>query len=152
MRTLAALSAVRAPHAERRAVGGDVGAGLGELVAAPPSSVSGRAPTIVTSPPAAAAAAANVPVSMRSGMTACVAPCSFDTPSIVMRSEPAPVMRAPIAPQARGEIDDLGLARGVLEHGDAVGERRGHHQVLGAGDGDHVEHESRAGEARRRAR
>ena len=50
------------------------------------------------------------------------------------------------------EVDDLGLARGVLEHGLAVGQRRGHHQVLGAGDGHGVEHQARALQARRRAR
>ena len=51
--------------------------------------------------------------------------------------------------KARGEVDDLRLARRVLQHGRAGGERRRHHQVLGAGDGDEVEHEARAGEPRR---
>ncbi len=40
-----------------------------------------------------------------------------------------------------GEIDHLGLARGVLEHRRALGQRRGHHQVLGAGHGDQVHHQ-----------
>jgi hypothetical protein len=40
--------------------------------------------------------------------------------------------------QAVGEVDHFRLARRVLDHGFAVGQRRRHHQVLGAGDGDHV--------------
>ena len=58
---------------------------------------SGCAPVTVTSPPAAAAAARKVPVSMRSGMIACAAPCSCGTPSIVMRAVPAPLILAPMA-------------------------------------------------------
>jgi hypothetical protein len=37
------------------------------------------------------------------------------------------------------ELLDLGLARAVDEGRAALGERRGHHQVLGAGHGGHVE-------------
>ena len=36
--------------------------------------------------------------------------------------------------QARGEVADLRLARGVGQHGRALGERGGHHQVLGGAD------------------
>ena len=57
----------------------------------------GSAPVIATSPRVAAAAATNVPVSMRSGMIACVAPCKRGTPSMTMRSVPAPEIFAPIA-------------------------------------------------------
>src|ERR1700739_1557625 len=46
------------------------------------------------------------------------------------------------------EIDDLGLASGVLDDGLPVGERGGHHQILRAGDGDGVEHQPRALQAR----
>jgi len=46
-------------------------------------------------------AATNVPVSIRSGMTAWVAPCSRSTPSTTMRSVPAPEIFAPIAPRQR---------------------------------------------------
>ncbi len=35
------------------------------------------------------------------------------------------------AAQAAGKVHDLGLARGVLEHGGALGQRRGHQRVLG---------------------
>jgi len=47
--------------------------------------------------PLAAAATRKVPVSMRSGITRWLAPCSSRTPSITMRSLPAPAIRAPIA-------------------------------------------------------
>ena len=38
--------------------------------------------------------------------------------------------------EAVGEIDDLRLARGVLEHRLALGERRRHHQHMGRADRD----------------
>jgi hypothetical protein len=41
------------------------------------------------------------------------------------------------------EIDDFRLACRILDHRFALGERRGHHQVLGAGDRDRLEHETR---------
>ena len=46
--------------------------------------------------------------------------------------------------QEIGQIDHLRFARGVLEHRLAVGQRRGHHEILGAGDGDGLEHQARA--------
>src|SRR6185312_9893085 len=46
-----------------------------------------------------------------------------------------------------GEVGDLGFARAVLEEGFAVGERGGHEEVFGAGDGDLVEDDVRALEA-----
>jgi hypothetical protein len=49
--------------------------------------------------------------------------------------------------QEVGEIDDLRLARRVLDDRLAFGERRGHQQVLGAGDGDGLEHQARADQA-----
>jgi hypothetical protein len=45
--------------------------------------------------------------------------------------------------QAR-EIRHLGLAGRVLDHGGALGQRRRHHEVLGAGDGDEVGGDARA--------
>jgi hypothetical protein len=45
--------------------------------------------------------------------------------------------------QQLGQVDDLGLLRGVFQHRLAVGQRRGHQQVLGAGDGDHVGDDAR---------
>ncbi len=48
--------------------------------------------------------------------------------------------------QAAREVDDLRLARGVLEDRGAVGKGCRHHQVLGPRDRDHVEDETHAGE------
>ena len=42
--------------------------------------------------------------------------------------------------EAVRQIDDLGLARGVLEHRHPVREAGGHHQILGAGHGHEVHH------------
>ncbi len=72
------------------------------------SSVSGAAPVSRTSPPQAAAATRKVPVSIRSGSTRCCAPCSRSTPSITMRSVPAPRMRAPIAFRQRARSTTSG--------------------------------------------
>ena len=54
--------------------------------------------------------------------------------------------------QEIGQIHHLRLARGVLDDGLPVGERRGHHQVLGAGHRDGIEHQARARAGARRAR
>ena len=53
--------------------------------------------------------------------------------------------------QAAREVDHLGLARRVLEHGAALGQRCRHHQVLGAGHGHDVESRSARREAASRA-
>ncbi len=49
--------------------------------------------------------------------------------------------------QAIGQIHHFRLARGVLQHGHAVSQRRRHHQVLGAGHADDIEEDARALEA-----
>ncbi len=49
--------------------------------------------------------------------------------------------------QEAGQVGDFGLARGILQHGLTVRERGRHQQVLGAGDGDRIEHNLRALEA-----
>jgi len=46
--------------------------------------------------------------------------------------------------QAVRKINDFGLLRGVLDDGGALCQSRRHHDVLGAGDGDHVHHDVRA--------
>ena len=51
----------------------------------------------VKSPPVIAAAMAKVPASIRSEITACVAPCNSSTPSTEMVPVPCPVILAPIA-------------------------------------------------------
>ena len=48
--------------------------------------------------------------------------------------------------EAVGEIDDLRLARGVLEHRLAAGQRRRHHQHMGGADRDLREHVAVAGQ------
>src|SRR5580692_8290378 len=47
-----------------------------------------------------------------------------------------------------GEVDDFELAGSVLEDGFAIGQSGGHEQVFGAGDGDFVEDDFCAAEAR----
>ena len=58
---------------------------------------SGTSPVTVTSPPVIAPATIRVPASMRSGSTRWVVPPSSVTPSISIRSVPAPWIWAPIA-------------------------------------------------------
>ena len=56
---------------------------------------------------------------------------------------PGAVHPGPHGVQQRGEVGDLGLARGVLDDGGALGERRGHHEVLGPRHGDDVRGDAR---------
>ena len=46
--------------------------------------------------------------------------------------------------QAIGEIDHLGLARRILDHGFTLRQAGRHHKVLGAGHGHHVGEQTRA--------
>ena len=57
---------------------------------------AGSTPTRRTSPPAITTAASSVPASMRSPATRCRTPRSMRTPSITIRSLPAPWISAPI--------------------------------------------------------
>ena len=50
--------------------------------------------------------------------------------------------------QHLGQIGNLGLLRGVFQNGFALGQRGGHQEVFGAGDGHHVGRNARALEAR----
>ena len=61
-------------------------------------------------------------------------PDRLGTPRIRICEEPAPSIFAPMRVEAGGQVDDLGLARGIGDHRLALGERRGHHQVLGRAD------------------
>ncbi len=54
--------------------------------------------------------------------------------------------------QQIGEIDNLGLARRVVDQGFALGQRGGHHQVFGARHGDHVGGDARAAQPAGRRR
>ena len=47
-----------------------------------------------------------------------------------------------------GQVDDLGLLRGVFQNGFALGQAGGHEEVLGAGHRDHVGGDARALQAR----
>ena len=49
------------------------------------------------------------------------------------------------------EIDDLGLARGIFEHGLAVRQCGRHHEIFRAGHRHGIEHQTRAAQAIRRA-
>src|SRR5690606_20431013 len=49
--------------------------------------------------------------------------------------------------QDLGQVDDLGFAGGVFQHGAAFGQGGGHHQVFRAGHGDHVRQDARAAQA-----
>ena len=84
---------------------------------------------------------------MRSGMTRTRAPDSASTPSMVMVESAGAVDLGAHSVQAVGEIDDLGLARGVFEHGLALGQRRRHHQHMRGADRDFREHVAVADEA-----
>ena len=73
-------------------------------------------------------------------------------PGSVSVSVPMPLDLRAHRDQALGEIGDLRLARGVVEHGLALGERRRHQQVLGGADRHVGKDDARAGEAVRRRR
>ena len=64
---------------------------------------------------------------------------SRSTPSTVMVEVPSPSICAPIAPQAAGEVDDLGLARRALDHGRARWRASPPSTVLGRADRDEGE-------------
>ena len=73
---------------------------------------------------------------MRSGSTAWRAPCSCrNALDHDARCAGAGNLRAHLV-QAVGDVDDLRLARGVLDHRGAVGERCRHQCGMGAADGD----------------
>ena len=73
---------------------------------------------------------------MRSGSTVWRAPLSRATPSTTMRDGAgAADLRAHLV-EAVGDVADLRLARGVLDHRGAAGERGRHQRRVGAADGD----------------
>ena len=81
----------------------------------------------------------NVPASMRSGMMRCRAPCKLvDTAHANRLRTGAFNLRAHLVKQVR-QVDYLGLARAILQHRFALGERRRHQQVFGSGDGNFLE-------------
>ena len=58
------------------------------------------------------------------------------TPSISIADWPAPLILRAHLDQQIGEIGDFRLARGILDHVSALGERRGHQRDMGAADRD----------------
>ncbi len=80
-----------------------------------------------------------VAASMRSGIMRWRAPCSCSTPLHADGGGARALDLRSHLHQQRGEIDDLGLAGAVLQHGLAFGEHGRHQDVFGAGDGDLVE-------------
>ena len=87
---------------------------------------------------------------MRSGMTAWRAAVRrLDAVDVDGGGAGAGNLRAHLG-EAGGEVDDLRLARGVLDDGLALGQRRRHHGDVGGADGDLGERDARAAEAFRR--
>ena len=84
---------------------------------------------------------------MRSATTSWMAPCSSWPPSIVIELVPAPVDVGAHRHEELGEVDDLGLAGGVVDHRRAA--RRGgrHEEVLGRPHAGIVERHDRAPQA-----
>ena len=85
---------------------------------------------------------------MRSGITRWVAPWSFfhaaDADHVAAGAGDLRAHRH----QAVGQVDDLGLAGGVLDDGLAVGQAALPSSGFGAGDGDHVGEDAGALQAR----
>ena len=101
-----------------------------------------------TSPRVASAAASSVPASIRSPDTRWRTPRSD---AHAAHHDPVGAGAAHVGAhlqQHLGELDDLGLARGVLDHRLALGEARRHHHVLGAVHGREVEGDARAAQPR----
>ena len=88
-------------------------------------------------------AARYVAATTRSGTTAWSAGRSSSTPSTSIRDVPAPRTSAPIAFSSAARSPHLGLARRVLDHGRALGQRRRHEQVVGRGVARVLEHDPR---------
>ncbi len=85
-------------------------------------------------PPVIAAAAAKVPASMRSGMTRCAKGAIAATPSIATREVPSPSILAPAPFRRPRELRDLGLPRGVFDHGPPLRENGRHDDIHGRPD------------------
>ena len=101
---------------------------------------AGRQLRISTSPPAMAQAAMKVPVSMRSGITRVLgAAAARPRPRCGWWGRPRPGCARPCRTSRSARSSTSGSQGGVADDGLALGERRRHHHVLGAGDGDGVE-------------
>ena len=103
------------------------------------SRCAASAPRTMTSPRVVAAPNAQVPATTRSDTVTCSVPCSASTPVISRVGRADAVDARAHLDEHPAEVDDLGLARGVVDDGDAVGEHRGHQHVLGGADAREVE-------------
>ena len=77
----------------------------------------------------------------------CLAPCSLADALDANRRSACALDFGAHGVEQGGEVGDLGFAGAILHDGFAVGERRGHEQVFGSGDGDFVEDDFSAAEA-----
>ena len=91
----------------------------------------GSTPVTEMSPRVIAAAIPHVAATMRSPITRCSVGCSRSTPVMVIVDDPAPRDLGAHLVEHRAQIDDVGFARGVVDGGHALGEHRGHQDVLG---------------------
>ena len=103
------------------------------------------------SPRVIAAAIPQVAATIRSPITRCSVGCSRGTPVIVSVGVPAPSIWAPIWLSIVAQVDDLRLARRVVDRGDALGEDRGHQDVLGGTHRRELQLDLRAAQLSRRS-
>ncbi len=89
-----------------------------------------------------------VPASMRSGMMRCFAPLSLAHAFYANGGRARAFDLRSHFIQQGGEVGDFRLAGAILQDGFAFGQRSGHEQVFGAGDGDFVEDDFSAFQAR----
>ena len=66
---------------------------------------------------------------------------------MVTTGVPAPVMRDAHLVEHRSQVDDLGLASRVVDHGLALCAHRGHNEVLGGADARKLERDRRTHQA-----
>ena len=100
---------------------------------------SERPPCTVRSPPAIAAANAQVPATIRSETVSCCTGRSRSTPCTTSVEVEMPSIWAPISHEHLAQVDDLRLAGDVVDDRGALGEHRGHQQVLGGADAREVQ-------------
>ena len=100
----------------------------------------------VRSPPVATAAAAHVPASIRSGIVMCSVPVQRVHAVDLDRAASGAVDPRAHRHEELGDVGDLGLARGVVDHGRAARPHGGHHEVLGRADAGVVERDRGAPE------
>ena len=125
-------AARRIRHARRCSVGLDLGAALAQLVEHRLAVSAGSTPRTRTSPPVVdRGREQRARLDPVAGSPRCRTPRSSRRPRSRCGRCPRRRSRRPSCWSTCGELDDLGLARGVLDHRLALGEARRHHHVLG---------------------